>query len=320
MSAGVTTDRPVSSGPVGLTTSCAVPRGTRGNAKRPCSSLVTLSGSAAHFISISRRCAGASQPSTRTVPSLFPSMRIMMVRDSLSKVIVRLCSLPRAATSSSCSAVSLATSISRSRKARKKRIRSGSSAGIGSASVYMPRISASSPKSESSSGSSAGGRSASGSVTPGTSHLLGQQGAQLGQAAAAGGADAPDRHAQGGGHRGVVRPRREGDDPEQFLAPRGEPVDRGPQHPPLVVDDDLFLRARPGGRQLVERLVVGGDLPASRGADPPGFPAGSGDQPAGESRGIVDTVQVGDQAQPYRLEHVLGVARAQPGRARDLPQ
>src|SRR5581483_1956387 len=321
MSAGVTTDRPAPSRPDGLTMSCAEPHGTREKTKRPCSSLVTLIGSAAHFSSISRRCAGASQPSTRTVPSVFPSIRIMMVRVSLSKVIVRLCSVPRAATaSSSCSAVSRATSISRSRKARKKRIRSGSSAGIGSAAANMSRISPSSPKSESSSGSSADGRSASGSVTPGTPGLVGQQRAQLGQAAAAGGADAPDRHAQRGGHRGVVGTRREGDDPQQFLAARGEPADGGPQQPPLVVDDDLLLRAGSGGGQLVERLVVRGDLPASGGADPPGFPAGGGDQPAGERRGVVDAVQVGDQAQPYRLQHVLGVARAQPGRARDLPE
>jgi hypothetical protein len=99
MSAGVTTDRPGRPGPgsAGRTMSCALPRGTRAKAKRPCSSLAVLSESAEVFISSSRRCGGASHPSTRAVPSRFASILIMMVRLSLSKVIVRLCSVPRAA-------------------------------------------------------------------------------------------------------------------------------------------------------------------------------------------------------------------------------
>ena len=42
---------------------------------------------------------------------------------------------------------------------------------------------------------------ASGGVIASTSRFAGQQGAELGQAAAAGGTDAPDGHAERGGHR-----------------------------------------------------------------------------------------------------------------------
>ena len=35
---------------------------------------------------------------------------------------------------------------------------------------------------------------------------------------------------------------------------------------------------------------------------------------------VVDVVQVGEQAHPHRLHHILRIAGAQPGRPRDLPQ
>jgi hypothetical protein len=79
-----------------------------------------------------------------------------MVRLVLSKVIVRLCSAPRAASNgpSTSSSASLATSISRLRSASEKRIRSGRSAGIGSAAWNMSRILSRVSRSVSSSGAS----------------------------------------------------------------------------------------------------------------------------------------------------------------------
>ena len=118
----------------------------------------------------------------------------------------------------------------------------------------------------------------------------------------------------------VVRPRREGDDPQQFLAARGEPADGGPQQPPLVVEDDLFLRAGPGGGQFVERLVIRGDLLAARGADPPGLPAVVvTSQPVSAAESWMPSRCVTRRSRPSaaRLRRRPAL---ESGRARDLPQ
>ena len=244
-----------------------------------------------------------------------------MVRLSLSKVIVRLCSAPRTARAGWSSSASRATSISRSRSARKKRIRSGRSAGMGSAASNMSRISSSSRKSTSSSGSSAGrGRSGGGGVVTSSPEVAVEQGTQLGQAPAACGTDAADGHAEVGRHGRVVRARREGDDPQQFLASRGEHADRHPQRTSLIVRDDSLLRSRPMVRHLGEQFLLGRKLAPLRGAHPPRLPPGGGDQPAGECRRGTDVVQMRDQPHPGRLQDVLSVTRAQPGRARHVPE
>ena len=64
---------------------------------------------------------------------------------------------------------------------------------------------------------------------------------------------------------------------------------------------------------------AGSSLPL-RGAHPPRFPPGGGDQPAGERRRGMDVVQVRDQAHPDRLQHVLGITRSSARRARDVPE
>ena len=154
-----------------------------------------------------------------------------MVRLSLSKVTVRLCSAPRAASGRGSSSLTRrATSVSRPRSASENRIRSGRSAGIGSTRLedradtvqdrevdVVQRL------------VGRGMRLASGGLMRSPVELIGQQGAHLRQAPAAGGADAPDRHAERGRHRRVVRTRHERDDPQQLLAPLGELADRPPQ-------------------------------------------------------------------------------------------
>jgi len=70
-------------------------------ANLPSTSASVVTGPSASVISTWQRCGGASQPSTRTVPSALDSILIMIVRLLLSNVIVRLSSgAPRASVGS----------------------------------------------------------------------------------------------------------------------------------------------------------------------------------------------------------------------------
>ena len=152
----------------------------------------------------------------------------MTVRLSLSKVIVRLCSAPRTAAADSSSSTSRATSTSRSRSERKKQIRSGKVRRHGvNCLEHLPDV-VEEPEIEVI--ERAVSRRAAGRVRDASSRIplkaVGQQeGAELGQAPAAGGTYAPHLHAEFGGYRRVIRPRHEGDDAQQFLAPRGQLAD-----------------------------------------------------------------------------------------------
>ncbi len=97
----------------------------------------------------------------------------------------------------------------------------------------------------------------------------------------------------------VVRARHEGDDPQQFLAARGQLADGRPQRAPLIVDDGPLLASQEPG-------------PASRRSQ--SWSAGSCLRPAARTRHasrrvvvtsqavsaaeVVDAVQMGEQAHP----------------------
>ena len=81
----------------------------------------------------------------------------------------------------------------------------------------------------------------------------------------AGGADAADRHAEVGGDLGVVGPVLEGHDPQQRLAPLGQPVDGVPE--PVVAVAGVRPRPRPSPRR-----AAGGPARRPRPAAPGRWP------------------------------------------------
>src|SRR6266540_1803828 len=167
---GVTTDLPcwVWRSPWVRTTSWASPRGTCLSTKQPRSSASVVSCPFDVRISIWWLRVGANQPSSLTVFLVAALTVIMIVRLSLSNVMVRLCSSPRAATDSSSRIRE--TSASMSSKASANRTRSTSPGGIGSMAVNTSAMSRRIAMSRSSIGSSdPGGEIMSGEVITGSS-------------------------------------------------------------------------------------------------------------------------------------------------------
>ena len=118
----------------GRTTKRTVPRGTLGKANLPSVSASTARALSWSETSTRQAQAGASQPSTRAVPSALASILIMMVSSVLSNVMVRLSSdVPRvSAGSKAASSTSRAASASRSASATANLTRSVRSGGAGS--------------------------------------------------------------------------------------------------------------------------------------------------------------------------------------------
>ena len=107
--------------------------------------------------------------------------------------------------------------------------------------------------------------------------------AQLGQAAAPGGADAADRHVEVGGDLAVVGSVLEGDDPQQPLAALGELVDRLPQSRSCSSCSTALCSAeRCAGSRDCELLVLDRDVAAGLLADPPRLAARGRGQPAAD--------------------------------------
>src|SRR5712691_11792758 len=131
--------------------------------------------------------------------------------------------------------------------------------------------------------------------------------AQLFQAAAAAGPDAPDRYAKPGANFSVGHRRVSNEQGKQSMRGQGKAAERLMQRSTALRHEQLILGPRGRlGRCIFWRLPVGWQL-AGGAQDFEAFPPGDGGEPAGQRGRITDRVQVVHEYHPDVLAYVLGV-------------